>query len=85
MYGFHRIALRLLLAVMLSFFLGLSLSSCKQGNAVADQSLDRIEQVVEQHPSLPTVIDFFSSATVSYLCDFASKPSSQKHAHSILY
>lgn len=50
MYGFHRIALGLLLAVMLSLFMGLSLSSCKQGNVVADQSLDRIEQVVEQHP-----------------------------------
>ena len=43
-------SLRLLLPVILSVFVGLPFVSCKHGNPVVDQSLDRIEQVVQQHP-----------------------------------
>ena len=46
---YNMYSLRLLLAAMFSLFVGLSLSSCKHGNPVADQSLDRIESLVEEH------------------------------------
>ena len=35
---------------MLLLFAGLTIVSCRQGNAVADLSLDRIELAVQQHP-----------------------------------
>ena len=42
-------SLRLLLPVILSLFVGLPFVSCKHGNPVVDQSLDRIESLVEEH------------------------------------
>lgn len=42
--------IKLLAQLMPLLFAGLAIVSCRQGNAVADQRLDRIEQVVLQHP-----------------------------------
>ena len=43
-------AIKLLAQLLLLLFAGLTIVSCRQGNAVADLSLDRIELAVQQHP-----------------------------------
>ena len=42
--------LKFLIAVILPLIVGQSFVSCKHGNPVVSASLDRIEQVVQQHP-----------------------------------
>ena len=44
------ITLKFLFAVILPLIVGQSFVSCKHGNPVVSASLDRIEQVVQQHP-----------------------------------
>ena len=46
---YNMYSLRLLVVVILSLLIGQSFVSCKNGNSVADQSLNRIESLVEEH------------------------------------